>query len=258
MNQGRDPQHRDHGVPIRPEEILDERLGALYQVINEMQCGILVQRKDGTVLGSNERLRRWLGCDDGPEGLLDTAVLDLIASEMRESFAEHARRIEKGDLRAYVTVLRRTDGTTFPVLSIPQRFTRAGWEDVLCAYTLVDLATIQTAQGAGDGEGEPADVCSTLDRIATELRAISLSLSTQSRTPLPLAHPVLAALTEREREVLIQLDAGHRVPAIAKALYISPNTVRNHLKSMYRKLRVHSQTELLERVRSLGKTGGER
>ena len=242
------PPSRDHGVPIRPDQIEDERLGAVFQVLNEMQCGIVLQRKNGTLLGSNDRIRGWLGYG-GPEDLLDRASTDLIAPEMRDRFAEHARRVDKGDLRSFVTVLRRTNGTTFPVLAIPQRFVREGWEDVSCAYTLVDLATIQTAQ-TGSAE-ESADVCSTLDRVAVELRAISLSLSAGTRAPLPLIHPALAELTEREQEVLLQLDAGQRAPAIARTLYISPNTVRNHLKSMYRKLGVHSQSELLDRVRSL-------
>ncbi len=48
------------------------------------------------------------------------------------------------------------------------------------------------------------------------------------------------------------LAAGDWVPAIAKRLYISPHTVRNHLKSIYRKVGVGTQSQLIERVRSLG------
>ena len=48
------------------------------------------------------------------------------------------------------------------------------------------------------------------------------------------------------------LIKGARVPAIAKQLFISQNTVRNHLKAIYRKVDVSSQVELIERVRSLG------
>ena len=67
----------------------------------------------------------------------------------------------------------------------------------------------------------------------------------------PLGHPFLEELSEREREVLTHLMAGTRVPAIAEKLFISPNTVRNHLKAIYRKLDVSSQNELIERVRGL-------
>jgi len=36
------------------------------------------------------------------------------------------------------------------------------------------------------------------------------------------------------------------VPAIAGALFISQSTVRNHLSSVFRKLRVESQQELID------------
>lgn len=59
----------------------------------------------------------------------------------------------------------------------------------------------------------------------------------------------LMQLTAREREVLRLLMNNHRVAAIAHTLFISQHTVRNHLKSVYRKLGVGSQAALIERVR---------
>ena len=59
----------------------------------------------------------------------------------------------------------------------------------------------------------------------------------------------LRCLSPREWEILQQLLDGNRVPAMARALFISPHTVRSHLSSMFRKLDVSSQQELLERVR---------
>lgn len=58
----------------------------------------------------------------------------------------------------------------------------------------------------------------------------------------------LKQLTPREQEILQHLYAHHRVSAIAQMLYISPHTVRNHLKSIYRKLRVKSQVELMMQI----------
>ncbi len=57
------------------------------------------------------------------------------------------------------------------------------------------------------------------------------------------------ALTKREQEVLAHLVEGGRVATVARALFVSPHTVRNHLRSIFAKLGVHSQPELLERVR---------
>lgn len=55
----------------------------------------------------------------------------------------------------------------------------------------------------------------------------------------------LQTLTKREREVVERLRAGMRVQAIASSMHLSPHTIRNHLKSIFRKLGVSSQVELL-------------
>jgi DNA-binding NarL/FixJ family response regulator len=69
-----------------------------------------------------------------------------------------------------------------------------------------------------------------------------------TRPPVAWLDPAdLARLSARERDVLAQLVDGRRTIQIAKALFISPHTVRNHLKSIFRKLKIHSQVELLER-----------
>ncbi len=52
-------------------------------------------------------------------------------------------------------------------------------------------------------------------------------------------------LTGREREVLEQLALGHNSRYIAGALLISESTVRTHMRSIYRKLGVSTQSELV-------------
>jgi DNA-binding NarL/FixJ family response regulator len=56
-------------------------------------------------------------------------------------------------------------------------------------------------------------------------------------------------LTREPREVLNQLLRGQRLPAIATSLFLSQNTVRNVLSSIFRQLGVHSQSELLPLLR---------
>lgn len=56
-------------------------------------------------------------------------------------------------------------------------------------------------------------------------------------------------LSKREREVLDRLLQGHRASSVARLLGVSIHTVRNHLKSIFRKLDVHSQAELIDVVR---------
>ena len=53
-------------------------------------------------------------------------------------------------------------------------------------------------------------------------------------------------LTERETEVFLLLCEGRSAPRIAKELYVSQATVNVHIKSIYKKLDVHSRQELLD------------
>jgi DNA-binding CsgD family transcriptional regulator len=43
---------------------------------------------------------------------------------------------------------------------------------------------------------------------------------------------------------------GHRPPSIASHLFLSQSTIRNHLASVFAKLGVNSQQELLDLLRS--------
>lgn len=55
-------------------------------------------------------------------------------------------------------------------------------------------------------------------------------------------------LTPREREITLGRARGQTVAALAASLGISEHTVRNHFKSVFRKLGVHSQEELVSRL----------
>jgi LuxR family maltose regulon positive regulatory protein len=59
-------------------------------------------------------------------------------------------------------------------------------------------------------------------------------------------------LSPRERLVLAQVQRGLTVAAIAAELYISPNTVKTHLRRLYRKLDVSTRDEAIRAARSLG------
>jgi DNA-binding NarL/FixJ family response regulator len=61
---------------------------------------------------------------------------------------------------------------------------------------------------------------------------------------------LLAALTDREREVLICLAEGIRRCDVAQHLHMSPNTVRTHLQNLMAKLGVHSAIEAVALTRA--------
>jgi DNA-binding CsgD family transcriptional regulator len=60
-----------------------------------------------------------------------------------------------------------------------------------------------------------------------------------------LPDDVSSRLTEREREVARLIAAGYRVRQVGERLYLSQNTVRNHLKNIFAKLGVSSQSALI-------------
>lgn len=52
------------------------------------------------------------------------------------------------------------------------------------------------------------------------------------------AQPAGPSLSTREREVLRMIAAGQTVPAIARALFLAPSTVKTHVQRLYEKLGV--------------------
>jgi DNA-binding NarL/FixJ family response regulator len=63
-------------------------------------------------------------------------------------------------------------------------------------------------------------------------------------------HPWLAALTPREREVLLCLMKGFGLREVAKHLHMSSRTVHTHLQNLRSKLGVHSTLEAVTLARS--------
>jgi PAS domain S-box-containing protein len=88
------------------------------------------------------------------------------------------------------------------------------------------------------------------DRISVEVSAVPLYSGGQiigvfgqivhvdepDRPP----HP---SLTPRQSEVLRLLERGHSTAQISRELHLSPETVRNHIRHLFRALDVHSRIE---------------
>jgi len=96
-----------------------------------------------------------------------------------------------------------------------------------------------------DGEGAVVvhllrDATGTrISQHAVEMLARRLSEPTVP--PLRTNGELPAALTRREREILALLASGESTPAIARQLFISTATVRNHTQSILAKLGVHNR-----------------
>jgi DNA-binding NarL/FixJ family response regulator len=66
------------------------------------------------------------------------------------------------------------------------------------------------------------------------------------------AEPPFTHLTPREREVLQLIAQGLANPTIATRLGLSPNTISNHISSIFAKLQVETRAEAIVRARSAG------
>ena len=110
-----------------------------------------------------------------------------------------------------------------------------------CAFSI--LPTVP----AGSPDVGPIDAHDLLAQLATGIDA--LGTARQMAGMSASTRRTLALLSARELDVVTRLHAGDRVPTIAKALFLSPSTVRNQLSSVFTKTGVHSQQELLDLLR---------
>jgi DNA-binding CsgD family transcriptional regulator len=92
------------------------------------------------------------------------------------------------------------------------------------------------------------DVQRLLQRFSDRIAAIDLTTALAT-APSGAEVPGVTRLTTRELQIVRRLVGGDRVPAIADALFLSQNTVRNQLSSVYRKLGVRSQQEVVDLFR---------
>jgi DNA-binding NarL/FixJ family response regulator len=83
--------------------------------------------------------------------------------------------------------------------------------------------------------------------------AIAKRLMQYFAAPRPSTPPdTFPELTDREREIL-ELIAQHETnPEIAKRLYLSPKTVRNHVSNIFTKLQVADRAQAIIRAREAG------
>jgi LuxR family transcriptional regulator, maltose regulon positive regulatory protein len=90
-------------------------------------------------------------------------------------------------------------------------------------------------------------------RIANYIAEILEAADTVSLAPATVTQPGLVdPLSERELTVLRYLASRLTCAEIARELYLSVNTVRSHVKAVYRKLGVHSRSAAVERGHAIG------
>jgi len=217
-------------------------------VLDTLNAGVVVRTLDGKILFANDRMLHWVGYT--PQELDGQNVGILVPEELKEQVGHELDEINTGDERLRITIMRRKDGRTLPVVFCPT-ILRGGDEILAVVSVVMDLGEMQTARRM-DGRSA-SGLAAGLERIAAELQTLSLFAGAAGVGEVPANHPDIALLSPREREILSELVGGQRVPAIASKLFISQHTVRNHLKSIFRKLDVPNQAALIDRIRSMGR-----
>jgi DNA-binding CsgD family transcriptional regulator len=162
---------------------------------------------------------------------------------------EHSRRGERAVRLMLRVSVRSHDWTEVTVVLA----SIAAGEPPALAFAL--LRDDNAADAPGDRPGDSSremQLEAHMLRIADELHAAGL-IPRLHQLPVLAEEPQLGKLTSREWAVLTRLLEGQRVPAIAADLYVSKSTVRNHLSSIYAKLGVHSQVDLVRLVRGSAK-----
>ncbi|WP_038046674.1 response regulator [Thermus caliditerrae] len=129
-------------------------------------------------------------------------------------------------------------------LECARRLRAEGYRGLIAFLTTYqEPALVQEALLAG------ADAYFSKELSAPELKRRLLRVAQGEERLTP---PDLPSLTVREKEVLCLLAQGLSAKAIARALALSPDTVKDHLESLYGKLLARNRVEAVERARALG------
>ena len=184
-------------------------------------------------------------------------IVDLIGITAAETVGQRLTSdVPQTDIHLLLEASRQASADRSVALRLRLRSRTGDWIPLCCLLTSLagttELCFILLRYDQQDGddagtEGRAAKLEHHLWRIAVELHAsgvMDLGVPLADGSALPQA----GELTPRQLEILRRLVRGERVPTIARELYISQSTVRNHLAAIFERFDVHSQAELLAKV----------
>ncbi len=183
----------------------------------------------------------------GVHGLIASAV-------QRTLFASNGANAQAAD-DAAVLVVDPEDRVTDMSAAARERLTDLGpWQDGTVPTSVLAAA----AQARASSQAVATRVLSRSGRWFA-LRALALDGSTAARSVVVTIDPAPAAvigqmtlaargLTTREQDVAHLVLQGVSTKTIAATLHLSPHTVQDHLKSIFRKLDVTSRREMIAQL----------
>jgi DNA-binding NarL/FixJ family response regulator len=165
----------------------------------------------------------------------DVVLMDLRMPVLDGVGATRQLRVDHPAVRVLALTTFDGDDEVFPAL-------RAG----AVGYLLKDVSTqrlVEAVQAAARGESVLAP------SVAAKLVARVAALPDHDG---PVRQPLVDPLTERELEILRHLAAGRSNREIARAVFLSEGTVKNHVTSILAKLGARDRTQAALRASALG------
>ncbi|MCD6033074.1 MAG: hypothetical protein K0S78_5256, partial [Thermomicrobiales bacterium] len=101
----------------------------------------------------------------------------------------------------------------------------------------------QLRETLGAGFAEEWERGRSLPQQEAIYEALALCVAAQDAKPATGQRVATHGLSEREREVLCLIAAGHTTRQIGEALFISPATAAKHIANIYAKLDVDSRVK---------------
>jgi PAS domain S-box-containing protein len=122
------------------------------------------------------------------------------------------------------------------------------WEDRYCLLVPIcehEPPRLGIIISAGPSEASTGPSGMPLDEHARHATLEMQAMQVLDTLPALIRLPPGRELSARQTEIVARLVAGERPADVARSMFLSPSTVRNHLAAIYRKFGVHSEAELL-------------
>ncbi|HXU32399.1 MAG TPA: response regulator transcription factor [Thermoanaerobaculia bacterium] len=180
-----------------------------------------------------------------PEALgCDVLLLDLGLPGMSGVEGIRRARALRPDLNVLVLTIYEQNELVFEALC-------AG----ACGYLVKKTPPARLLEAIGEAAAGGSPMTSHVARMVVEVlqRGGAEPQRPQKMVPVEAAFTPPAAdgealLTSREREILHGLAGGASYQGLGVALHIAPDTVRFHIRNIYRKLHVHTQGEAVAKA----------
>jgi len=219
----------------------------LYALFEAVSDGVLITDEDGMRTYSNTVLNDFIG-EDAREPVDSTQPPPWVPAEQTERYLGYVRDAAAGELSSPTIALEWSlidrHGQLVPVVVklLPMRATPGAPAAILWI--------IQPSGPLSHGSVREQLLEDGLRRIGAELDRLGLRRGAVEGSDAVMSFAGIDRLSPRELDVVGLLLEGHRVVSIAAELDVSEHTVRNHLKSIFRKLGLHSQAELVRHART--------